>query len=126
MLTYAHVIQPTLLRTGFPSLALPLSVILLFTAFKDGVEDYRRHQSDKAQNTKCVEVVNPETGISSTKTWAELKVGMVVCLFKDQAVPADLVVLHSSNDEGISYVTTAGLDGETNLKIRKSVRTRYR
>lgn len=116
--------QLTSLRSGFPSLALPLSVILAFTAFKDGVEDYRRHKSDKAQNTKVVEVVDPKTGISSTKTWADLKIGMVVCLFKDQPVPADLVMLNSSNDEGISYVTTAGLDGETNLKIRKTVRTR--
>ena len=108
---------------GKPSLAIPLGTILVFTAIKDGVEDYRRHMSDKAQNMKEVKVVDPDTGESANKTWAELQVGMVVCLSKDQAVPADIVMLHSSHDQGTSYVTTAGLDGETNLKLRKTVRT---
>ena len=67
--------------------------------------------------------IDPDTGESANKTWAELQVGMVVCLSKDQAVPADIVMLHSSHDQGTSYVTTAGLDGETNLKLRKTVRT---
>ena len=100
-----------------------MGTILVFTAIKDAVEDYRRHLSDKAQNMKEVKVVDPNTGESANKTWAELQVGMVVCLSKDQAVPADIVMLHSSHDQGTSYVTTAGLDGETNLKLRKTVRT---
>ena len=106
---------------GFPSLAIPLGTILIFTAIKDGVEDYRRHLSDKAENLRVVEVVDPDTGGTTKKTWAELQVGMVLRLFDDQSVPTDLVMLHSSNDEGMAYVTTAGLDGETNLKLRKTV-----
>jgi len=111
------------MRAGFPSLAIPLGTILAFTAIKDYVEDYRRKLSDKAENLKVVKVVDPDTGDTADMTWAELQVGMVICLFKDQAVPADLIILHSSNGQGISYVTTAGLDGETNLKARKTVRT---
>ena len=33
-------------------------------------------------------------------------------------MPADLLVLHSSGNEGVYYVETKGLDGETNLKLR--------
>ena len=33
-------------------------------------------------------------------------------------MPADLVVLHSSGNEGVFYVETKGLDGETNLKLK--------
>lgn len=35
--------------------------------------------------------------------------------------PADLIVLSSSEPQGISFIETANLDGETNLKIRQGV-----
>ena len=37
-------------------------------------------------------------------------------------VPADIVVLSTSDPEGMCYLETKNLDGETNLKPRKSVR----
>jgi magnesium-transporting ATPase (P-type) len=35
---------------------------------------------------------------------------------KDEEVPADLLLMHSSNESGIVSVDTMALDGETNLK----------
>ena len=35
--------------------------------------------------------------------------------------PADLVILSSSNPEGMCYIETMNLDGETNLKIKKAL-----
>ena len=35
--------------------------------------------------------------------------------------PADLVLLSSSNPEGMCYIETMNLDGETNLKIKKAL-----
>ncbi len=106
---------------GTPSLALPLSFILVVTAIKDLVEDIRRHQSDNVQNMRTVEVVDQATGSASLKYWQDIQVGMVLRLFDDEAIPADVILLHSSNKNGMAYVTTAGLDGETNLKLRKTV-----
>lgn len=40
---------------------------------------------------------------------------------KDQYFPADLLLLSSTNDDGIAYVETMNLDGETNLKIKKAL-----
>lgn len=37
-----------------------------------------------------------------------------------QYFPADLVLLSSSNAEGVCYIETTNLDGETNLKIKKA------
>lgn len=36
---------------------------------------------------------------------------------EDQAVPCDILLISSSDDTGVCFVTTANLDGETNLKV---------
>jgi phospholipid-translocating ATPase len=35
---------------------------------------------------------------------------------KNEDIPADILLLYSSNDSGIAFVDTMALDGETNLK----------
>jgi phospholipid-translocating ATPase len=54
--------------------------------------------------------------------WKKLEVGDIVLLRDNDQVPADIVVLSTSDSEGMCYLETKNLDGETNLKQRKSVR----
>ena len=54
--------------------------------------------------------------------WKDVKVGDFVRLRGDDAIPADLVVLATSEADGACYVETKNLDGETNLKIRHGMR----
>ena len=42
---------------------------------------------------------------------------------RGQQFPSDVLLLTSSNDDGLAYIATAELDGETNLKRRQSVYT---
>ncbi|PPQ70040.1 hypothetical protein CVT25_006368 [Psilocybe cyanescens] len=54
--------------------------------------------------------------------WKKLEVGDIVLLRDNDQVPADIVVLSTSDPENMCYLETKNLDGETNLKPRKSVR----
>ncbi|KAJ7621473.1 phospholipid-transporting ATPase 1 [Roridomyces roridus] len=53
--------------------------------------------------------------------WKKLEVGDVVMLKDNDQVPADIVVLATSDPDGNCYLETKNLDGETNLKLRKAL-----
>ncbi|KAI8331238.1 hypothetical protein BC941DRAFT_439399 [Chlamydoabsidia padenii] len=53
--------------------------------------------------------------------WQDLNVGDFVYLRDDDPVPADLVILSTSEPDGLCYVETQNLDGETNLKIKRGL-----
>ena len=53
--------------------------------------------------------------------WKKLEVGDVVLLRENEQVPADIVVLSTSDSDGLCFLETKNLDGETNLKPRKAV-----
>lgn len=50
--------------------------------------------------------------------WMHVRVGDLVHLSNNEAVPADMVLLHTSHPLGLCYLDTCNLDGETNLKQR--------
>ncbi|KAI0203313.1 hypothetical protein F4808DRAFT_40658 [Astrocystis sublimbata] len=54
--------------------------------------------------------------------WKNLQVGDFVRLYNDDELPADVIVLATSDDDGACYVETKNLDGETNLKVRQALR----
>ncbi|KAJ7724330.1 phospholipid-transporting ATPase 1 [Mycena maculata] len=53
--------------------------------------------------------------------WKKLEVGDIVLLKDNDQIPADIVVLATSDPDGNCYLETKNLDGETNLKVRKSL-----
>ena len=52
---------------------------------------------------------------------ASLRVGDVLYLTKDTEVPADMVVLKTSDELGGCYIQTTNLDGESDLKPRRAL-----
>lgn len=56
------------------------------------------------------------------RVWQDLRVGDIVHLSNNETVPADILLLRSSEPQGICYIDTCDLDGETSLKRRQVVR----
>ena len=52
--------------------------------------------------------------------WHSIKVGDVLKLKRDEPVPADVALLYANGNEGMAYVETMALDGETNLKSKQA------
>jgi len=73
-----------------------------------GVVDYSRPAPGTAQWERTL--------------WKKLEVGDLVLLRDNEQVPADILVLSSSDADGLCFVETKNLDGETNLKVRKSIK----
>ncbi|XP_060129441.1 phospholipid-transporting ATPase VA-like [Zootoca vivipara] len=106
-----------------PELALaPVLFILAVTAVKDLWEDYSRYRSDQEINhMECLVYCRIERKYT-TRYWKEVKVGDFIQLRCNEIIPADILLLSSSDPDGLCHIETANLDGETNLKQRQVVR----
>jgi phospholipid-translocating ATPase len=73
------------------------------------------------------DVINHHRPVSGTSRfhqdyWKNVQVGDFVRIYNDDQIPADIVVLSTSDPDGACYVETKNLDGETNLKLRHALR----
>ncbi|XP_047370409.1 phospholipid-transporting ATPase VA isoform X1 [Vespa velutina] len=101
---------------------IPVVFVLGVTALKDIFEDRRRSMSDRRINNSTCRVYVGEGGRYMQVAWKDVKVGDLVHLSNNEVVPADLLLLRSSDPQGLAYIDTCNLDGETNLKQRQVVR----
>uniref|UniRef100_A0A671SMU1 Phospholipid-transporting ATPase n=1 Tax=Sinocyclocheilus anshuiensis TaxID=1608454 RepID=A0A671SMU1_9TELE len=98
---------------------LPLFFVITVTAIKQGYEDWLRHKADNEVNGAPVFVVRSGSLVQTRSK--NIRVGDIVRVAKDETFPADLVLLSSDRAEGTCHITTASLDGETNLKTHYAV-----
>lgn len=93
---------------------LPLVFVIAVTAAKQGYEDFLRYRTDNVVNRSPVTVIRNgvETHIQSQYVCP----GDLVVVERDCDVPCDLVLLRSTDPHGKCFITTANLDGESNLK----------
>lgn len=58
----------------------------------------------------------------SKKCWKEVKVGDIVRVQNNEEIPADIMILSSSDEDNCCFVETKNLDGETNLKVKQALK----
>jgi phospholipid-translocating ATPase len=128
---------PGLSTTGQYTTIVPLMFFVTVSICKEGYDDLRRYRLDKIENnhdakvlrTKRLARAQTQSSDRSTYTgedmdwdivkWQDVNVGDIVRLERNEAVPADLVLLHTNGDNRVAYVETMALDGETNLKSKQ-------
>ena len=114
--------------------------MLAITIGKEAYDDYQRYLRDVAANSTRYKVID-RTGLSLPPSSAsagdapapltdiptrpvassKLRVGDMVLIEKNQRVPADCVLLRTSDSSGSCFVRTDQLDGETDWKLRVAV-----
>ncbi|KAF3938341.1 hypothetical protein ABW19_dt0210425 [Dactylella cylindrospora] len=110
---------PNISPTNRYTTIVPLILVLIVSAIKELIEDWKRGQQDNGLNTSKTRVLHG-TNFDEAK-WIDVKVGDIVRVESEEPFPADLVLLASSEPEGLCYIETANLDGETNLKIKQAL-----
>ncbi|KAJ9667057.1 aminophospholipid translocase [Coniosporium apollinis] len=110
---------PNISPTNRYTTIVPLIIVLLVSAIKELVEDWRRKTQDKSLNNSKARVLKGSS--FQDVRWINVAVGDIVRVESEEPFPADLVLLASSEPEGLCYIETANLDGETNLKIKQAI-----
>ena len=108
------------LKVGFLfTYVAPLAFVLTITLLKEAYDDYNRYRRDKEVNSASYPRLT-RTGIEHVPA-SELGVGDLVQIESKQRVPADMVLLRTTNRNGASFIKTDQLDGETDWKLRHAV-----
>lgn len=117
-----------------PLIYLPLFVIVVISMLKDYMEDYKRKKSDREENNRKVQAFSHENEFADL-CWKDLQIGQIIKarflnsffgiyrkkkICRDEFLPADIILLNTSELQGVCYIETKNLDGETNLKQKSA------
>ncbi|KAM5302198.1 phospholipid-transporting ATPase VB isoform 3-T4 [Glossophaga mutica] len=101
---------------------LPLAAVLFIIMVKDGMEDFKRYRFDREINCSHIQIYERKEQSYVQKHWEDVRVGDFIQMHCNEIIPADILLLFSSDPSGICHLETANLDGETNLKQRRVVK----
>ena len=105
---------------GKPVILLPLSVVVLVNGIKDFYEDWKRKLSDDEENSKKTYIYNPLNKCFDLKEWKDIKIGDIIKIYDNEFFPCDCLIISTSDQNGVCYIETKSIDGETNLKFKKA------
>jgi phospholipid-translocating ATPase len=109
------------LKVGFLfTYVAPLAFVLTVTLLKEAWDDLQRWLRDKEMNDKRYERL-AKNGCYTHVTSAGMKVGQIIKVHQNERIPADLVLLYTTEKSGSVFIRTDQLDGETDWKLRKAV-----
>ena len=82
-----------------------------------------RHRCDSVENNRTGHNVTHQLSLDVHKPdpikWCDMKVGNLIVVRNRELIPADMILLATSESNGLGFVMTANLDGETNFKAKE-------
>jgi phospholipid-translocating ATPase len=108
------------LQVGFLfSYLTPLIFVLAVTFIKEAYDDLKRRARDKLLNSQeYTRILAKGTAMTLAR---DLAVGQIIQLQANERIPADLLLLQTSEPAGTVYIRTDQMDGETDWKLRRAV-----
>lgn len=103
----------------------PLLVVFIVSLIRKLLEDWKRHRADNIQNGTLCEVLVSDHGSNprlEKVEWKDVVLGDIIRVPNHTSIPADLIILTSSEPEGRCFTETSNLDGETNLKRKEAAK----
>lgn len=106
------------LRVGFMITYLaPLMLTVSLSLLKEAADELKRFMRDYAINhEQFTKVISGGDTVSVDAS--SIRVGDLLVLRRNQRIPADCVLLHTTETSGTTFIRTDQLDGETDWKLR--------
>lgn len=125
MISALQCVGPISNTGGIPTTLIPLLFIIFVDATFQLLEDSSRHKADKKENASLAHRYDPMSRDFVECKWFEIAVGDYIRIDTRAMVPADVLIMavaeKTSPPQGMCYVETKSLDGETNLKIKAAL-----
>ena len=99
---------------------LPLVFVLSVSMLRELIEDLSRYKYDKISNERKVYILRDKQLTEDQSQ--NIFVGDIITVQQDEEFPCDIIVLDSSNVDGVCYIETGSLDGEKNLKPKNVIK----
>ncbi|KAL5466774.1 hypothetical protein EMCRGX_G030923 [Ephydatia muelleri] len=97
----------------------PLTFVIVVTMMRELYDDIKRYIRDKEVNVQQYYKLTKKGRVPVASS--DIQVSDVVIVEKDQRIPADMVLLRTTEKSGSCFVRTDQLDGETDWKLRIAV-----
>ncbi|RIA93847.1 hypothetical protein C1645_761428 [Glomus cerebriforme] len=97
----------------------PLCFVIIVTMGKEAYDDWKRYKRDQENNSQKYQIMT-KNGIKLVPS-SKIRVGDLIIINKDQRIPADLILLRTTETSGACFIRTDQLDGETDWKLRLAV-----
>ncbi|KAL9647937.1 hypothetical protein ABK040_008208 [Willaertia magna] len=111
------------LQVGFLfTYVAPLVFVLSVTLIKEAFDDIKRWRRDIEANSQKYNRLK-RNGEFELIPSSKIKVGDLIQIETDQRVPADCILLRTTEKSGASFLKTDQMDGETDWKLRHAVPT---
>ena len=104
---------------GSPIMLIPFSFVVLINGIKDLYEDIKRRKMNNIDNNRICEVYDEYKNKFVNKKWEEVKLGDIIKIKKNEIICCDMILLETSESNGICLVEPKNINGESNLYMKQ-------